>query len=222
MRDGDDPWLAANRWSLHLVEPDATFDWTFELSPNNDLRLVIGVHTADRDQRGEILIVAGKAMAIRGLDDLPAGRELEEVDGPGLTLQLTRELLRRAVPQGPAAVVAAQRAEVEEPTEPLAVGTLSASAHLPAPWHLTAELRPAGPATAFELSLRHGIGSAEEGALRVSGTCAVADPPPALDDAMPLDGWRVLRIGPRYDAQALDFGTRPVGPHSDRLGGLRR
>jgi hypothetical protein len=208
VNEANDPWLHCHRWSLHLGDADTFSHWSYELGDSGDLRLCVHERSPEGERRGELLIVGGRALAIHELDGVVEGRELEEVDAPGLVLQLTRDVLRRLLPAGPAAVTEPLRVEREELQEAISVGTLSGSGQMMAPWHAAATLRRAdGDVVVFELLFRHGIGTADQGELRVSGRCAPSAPRLVLDNAMSLEGWRLFLLGPRHGQQMVDFGS---------------
>src|SRR5262249_50746738 len=102
---GGSSWKTGSRITLEMEEEGAgSAHYTFENAANGDFRIEESEtleHGAKR--AGTVLMVAGRGMAVRGLD-LPKRGELAAIDGPFLRLQLVRILLERAVPLGPAAV----------------------------------------------------------------------------------------------------------------------
>ena len=223
MTAAEDPWLRCHRWALQVAEGGAVSDWSFDLGDGGgDLRLRVHEHGPKGERRGELVIVCGRALAIHDLEGVPQGRELEEVDAPGLVLQLTRAVLQRLVPAGPEKVVGSLSVEQEESSMALTAATMSASGRMDAPWHAVANLRrDDGDTVSFELALRYCVGTPEQSELRVSGSCMMSAPTLVLDDSMSLAGWRVFFLGPRREERTLDFGTRPE-PRVGTVGDLRR
>ena len=215
------PWQPGNRIEVRATGDGATCRWQFELGAASDLRLVIDEQTPLGARAGELIVVGGAALLSRGLE-LPAGHELDAVDGPGLMLALVVELLGRARPDGPAAIIAPVALDHHEATAPLTMSTLGATASFPAPWQVRGELHPAADgAIAFDLVFSHAADDGGPTTIALAGTWAQTSPAPALDDAMALAGWRVHGLGARTTDALLDYGTTAAPAPSATLGQLR-
>jgi hypothetical protein len=205
------PWQTGNRIALHASDGTSTGDWQFELGEHDDLRLIL--------DSGELVVVDGRLLLSKGLE-LPPGAEIDALDGPVLMLKLVLALLERAHPAGPQAVEHEAPIEIQA-SESLRIATQSAAGEWPAPWHLQGSVGRRDSAIRFDLTFTSGVASDAESRVEFGGQWQRVDPPPRLDEAMPLAGWQIHALGPRQRDALLDYGTTPFEGDVTTLADLR-
>lgn len=225
-------WSRAGHVMLELADAaaDVRARWQFDRADNGDHRILREEQRAGAQLAGAVLVVCDTyALLLRGLE--PArGRELAELDGPLVHLQLVLRLLARAAPAGPAAVSAAREFELAEAATPIRAGRgARARRDFNAPWQARGRLAPAaGGGVDFEIAFEHAgeEAAAPRVALRLAGLWREDSAVRRFDDATDLGGWRVFRLDPvvissggndRIERVAL---PRPAGYAT--LGLLRR
>jgi hypothetical protein len=170
----------------------------------------------------QMMVINGKSQWMLAKNvPLEKGYEIDPLDGAVLNLKLVLELLRAAAPGGPTAVKEKTTFDVKEDTRSIAVNTASASGGLEAPWTLHATIEPTAPEHwSFDLSAKH------DRAIRMSGTWQKENIPPTFGDEMPLDGWKILHIGPIKTTDGsstiLDYGAEISDKRAKTLGELRK
>lgn len=195
----DHPWFAANRLSLEMSDERRKFsaDWTFEIADNNDLR-VYKRETASGDTvQGEVMIVGGERMLVRGFS-VPEGNELGAIDGPALAMQLALRLLEFAIPAGPDGVNPSTAIEYRSERKDLALATPSADGGFPAPWSVRGTAQRLGDrAVGFDMVFESAVRS-EQGLvpykIPMKGTWRRVSPSPRFDDSMSLEDWSIHRV----------------------------
>jgi hypothetical protein len=136
-----------------------------------------------------------------------------------LSLELVTELLRAALPDGPAGIKEKKAFHIER-KDSIHVNTLSAEGGLEGPWALDGTIEPAGENQwAFDLTFSH------DQASHVTGTWQKTPQAPLFADTTPLQGWKVFGVGPIkiVDGRStiFDYGAQPSVLRPKTLGDLR-
>ena len=176
---------------------------------------------------GEILLIGGYALAVRG--PIPLRRDvLEIVDDVMLNQQLATLLLQQAAPLGPESIAAAHPVLVDESDAPISTETTNTSRYFSAPWRLRGELRRAAARMAFDLQFEAypaGATLRNEKYL-LSGIWQQQIPAPRIEESFSLKGWSIYRIrmGTRDAGGGITtaaFVTTPDSRRYQTLGELR-
>ncbi len=156
--------------------------------------------------RGELLLIRGKTLLVRGFGQPPGNLE-HLLDSPMLMVQLVFTLLHRAAPGGPATVSGERELSVTEAARPLTLDTGLATGRFGVPWRIEGRARPVAgtPSTLrYELSFRFeneqdgvSLGQAE---LRFSGSLGFGGEAFPYGGDLPMTGWKRQRVV--YDGDA--------------------
>lgn len=161
------------------------------------------------EQGGRLKLINGKLLLTQGID-FDENHMIDALDGVALNTALVMNLLQAAYEKGPAQLKEPVTAEVKDQNRSLIAGTRSASANIPPPWQLSAEIQPepAADHPAFRYRLLLHINNRQ---MRISGLWEQRSTPPVLDADMPLQGWQVYTLGPRTfrdgSSTIYDYGT---------------
>jgi len=143
--------------------------------------------------RGEIVLVANRAVLMRGYDPEHAGDI--SFDAPGLMMQLALRLLERATPAGPAAIAKETEVAVEDKVNFINLDTGSAAGTFPAPWSVSGTIWPQNDTERrFDLLFKFVVadpagGEAQDSEMRLSGIAQYAAGEFPLAASAELSGW---------------------------------
>ena len=197
-----------------------TADWQLFRCECGDLLVRSELNEPGEAVHGDILMVANRAVLIRGLGEEAA--ELLSIDAPALMMQLALRLLERAEPAGPAAIGKRRQIDIDEPTDSIQLDSGVAVGGFPAPWSLTGTLQPAGEtARRFDLAFEFNTGGvagveAQRSQMRLAGTAEFARRPFPLDDTLELRGW-TLSWRDEQDPLAVNEAAPPTLAELRRL-----
>jgi hypothetical protein len=223
-------WKAGRRITLEMSEEGAgSARYTFENAANGDFRIEESETLEHGVKRsGTVLMVAGRGMAVRGLD-LPKDEEFGVLDGPFLRLELVRTLLERAVPAGPASVKEPVKVEMREASRAIQVETPTAGAGFLPPWRVTGSVtRASAEEVAVDLSFQSAISSQGTAAVayHFKGTWELGAPAASLPDDTPLAGWTSYLLGPvpqsDDEGEGYALGARRAPTPYPTVGALRK
>lgn len=223
-------WEAADFVRLAVTQPDGGPAMRFAMTlpdPLHPTNLTVGLDMMQgaRRQQGDIMLVDGQAMLLRGLEPA-SGYEIDLLDGPLLTHQLLLALLARSHPAGPDKVTGTRKIRHSEKQQTLEVATPSAIGTFPPPWTVTGKLvRKDRETLRFALQFAYQIGSLKTG-MQFEGEWRKSRQPPQIDPALPLAGWRLYRLGViEYEQEGRkmhDFAAQPQNLTAETLGDLRK
>jgi hypothetical protein len=198
-----------------------------EVGTLNDARMSIDIDFNGSQKKGTIILIGGRWMLTQGFTPDP-GFEIDVLDQVALNSQLIIGVLNAALPNGPPAGRTGIRVKHSDTSEPIRVGTASASAQFGPPWSVdgTVEVASVGAPAVYHLTLTFSnAGRATTTVLNGS----LANPGTALSipDSMPLKGWKVYRVGPYPQPSPgggtkSDYGARPANPQASTVGELRQ
>lgn len=143
--------------------------------------------------RGEIVLVANRAVLMRGYD--PEHAEEISFDAPGLMMQLALRLLERSAPAGPTAITRKTDVAVEDKVNFINLDTGAAAGTFPAPWSVSGSIWPQNDTERrFDLQFKFVAadpagGEAQEGKMRLSGVAQYAPGEFPLVSGTELSGW---------------------------------
>jgi hypothetical protein len=143
--------------------------------------------------RGEMVLVANRAVLMRGYD--PEHADEISFDAPALMMQLALRLLERSAPAGPASIVKKTAAAVEDKVNFINLDSGAAAGTFPAPWSVDGSIWPQSDTERrFDLVFKFVVadpagGEAQPGEMRLSGTAQYAPGEFPLAAGTALSGW---------------------------------
>ncbi len=143
--------------------------------------------------RGEIVLVANRAVLMRGYD--PANAQEISFDAPGLMMQLALRLLERTAPEGPGSISKKTDVAMEDKVNFINLDTGAAAGTFPAPWSVSGSIWPQNDTERrFDLRFKFVAadpngGDAQEGEMRLSGIAQYATGEFPLAPGTELSGW---------------------------------
>jgi hypothetical protein len=192
---------------------DVEITWKGVLAPvSGDARIDAERIEGKEKEAGSLLLLGGKALAVRGLE-LSPGDEIDALDAPILYLQMVTGALAAALPAGPDAIKKRTGIDHRETRAPLQASTMSGGGSIPPPWTVKGHVEPAaGGGLAFDVELAGGPPRSQERFVsRFSGLLADPPPGPPFDESMSLQGWTLYSLGGRSIQQGgatrLDYGA---------------
>ena len=204
----DDPcgkstaWNEFNVFELKVTMPQKTGyeSWHGRFDKeSSDIQIDVETFDGQRTTHGKILLVGGRVMATQGPITEP-GYEIDALDAPVLEQRLVTSLLGRVLPDGPTRVEAVRTIDFTDEKTGIQFATPSAQGFIPAPWHVTGEVKLAGPddikyqltltATIKQQSPASSQGYVATFTGRLSKEASVK-----IDDALPLEGWNLFGLG---------------------------
>lgn len=207
-------WADSSRVRLDIEFPGDGYHANWELfrCDCGDLMVRSQLEADGSTQRGETLLVGGRALLSRGLPggQAEAGASL---DAPALMMQLVLLLLERTAPGGPAAVTAPISIAVEDEINHIHLDTGDAVGSFRAPWAVRGQIAPASESRRrFDLQFRFDAGPSgemQQSAMRLSGVANYADTDFPLAGSGSLADWEIEWRYPDdpASATAADFRT---------------
>lgn len=187
-------WADPTRVKLDVEFPGDGYhaNWELYRCACGDLLVHSELNVPGDVEKGETLLVAGRAVLSRGFGERQA--ELgASLDAPALMMQLALRLLERAEPGGPGQVSEVTRVDLEEKIAPILLDTQTATGGFQAPWSLEGEIAPVGPEQRrFDLHFHFtaGAGSAAQAAsMRLRGQADFAEADFPLPGSTRLADW---------------------------------
>lgn len=161
----------------------------------------------------------GKILITQGINT-PDQFMIDRLDTVSLFTKLAIDLLDIAVPEG-LQLKTTKQINIAEKDRTLMVSTLSASMKPPTPWKLTGTVAPLNNNTIdFDFKLH-----SQRQHISIKGSWEKRTPVPAMDDSMPLTGWKVYTLGviefKEGNETIMDYGTTAVTLTARTLGELR-
>lgn len=193
-------WYEAGHVLLGVTEPAVGVSgaWQFDRAGNGDIRIVKEEQRLGTAINGSLMVICSDA-ALLTRDLTPVrGRELRELDGPVLLLQLALRLLERGVPQGPQAVTGATALDLRESTNAIRVrrGAMASSEFLP-PWHLRGKaVRIAPNQIRYEMKFAYSPLAAKDRQFEMElvGLWQKDSRLPVFEHEMAIGDWQVYRM----------------------------
>jgi len=145
--------------------------------------------------QGEILLVANRAVLVRGYE----GGDAEQIsfDAPALMMQLAIRLLERAEPAGPSAITGLREVDVEDKINYINLDTGIAAGGFPAPWRVQGTVWPQAESQRrfdllFTFTSPGGTGGEEEqGQMKLAGIAEFAASEFPLSGETGLKDWKL-------------------------------
>ncbi len=193
-------WYEAGHVLLGVTEPAVGLSgsWQFDRATNGDIRIVKDEQRMGTAFKGTLMVICGDA-AFLTKELAPAkGRELRELDGPVLLLQLALRLLERAVPQGPQAVSGEIAIDVRETMDAIRVrrGTIASTEFLP-PWRLQGKAERLAPdQIRFDMKFAYSTIAAKDRQFEMDlvGVWQKETRLPVFAHDTPVSDWQVYRM----------------------------
>ncbi|HJQ98937.1 MAG TPA: hypothetical protein VJ826_11540 [Candidatus Polarisedimenticolaceae bacterium] len=208
-------WTRMNAASITTSASGSTDSLTCEAEfAGKDSRIVVTIVQEGKTTKGTLMLVSGMLLAKDV--PVPAGSELDMVDGCGITLQLATALLARGTAVPPLSIRGRREFDFTEPKDPLHVATATAEATIPAPWSVRGWAE-SGTTGAVRFDIVQSIPNVTE-SMHVTGAWEWRPTAPSFADAMPLAGWKVFKIGAR---EGGGFAVTPATATYATLGELR-
>lgn len=197
-------WRMCSKFILNHAsqESDVTGTLTFEHAGNQELLISVRGYLSDSitvstgSQQGEILVVADKAMLIRGFE-IEKGYELYALDGARLLYHLALSLRDRIYPQGPRNIDERRQIDFTELSEAVYVSTRSAFINFYTPWSVKGYVEKKNKETiAYDIMFdwttpdRHGSEN-----IQFFGEWIKTSETSTLPDDLKLAGWKIYRLG---------------------------
>jgi hypothetical protein len=197
------PWYELGGAEIRARLGGAEQQFTLKMMSANDLRVHYRIAERGVVNEGEVLLIGGYALALKG-GHVEPGYEGDYLDGPVLAMEAVVTLLDVAIPAGPKAVKDRHQIMVSEPRRQISTATPSASAQYGAPWSVKGQVRRVSEETlAYDLAftfvpldpfgLRR-IGQPAQ-TFTFKGTLDYPPERTALSDDFDLTDWNVLGPG---------------------------
>ena len=194
-------WYRAGHVTLRLADAARDFNatWQFDRADNGDNRVIREERRAGVALNATVMTVCDDlALLMQGVAPVQH-REMREIDEPVLHLQMLLRLLARALPEGPSAVAAGKRIELDEAAATLQVQKgQQTRLDFNAPWRLRGRVARDGDALAFELVFNHAAANVKDARseLTVSGQWRQQSAARSFADTTAIGDWRVFRVNP--------------------------
>jgi len=219
-------WSEMNHASIRVTTADdgdyQQFD--YELTPQHDVRIRIEDMAHGKATKGAVMLVDG-ALLVKDLP-LEHGEEIDAIDSPALILQVVDKLLAWSS-RSPREIHGRLPLDISETARDLSVSTASAEAEYPAPWTLRGSVE-AKTDGAIGFDFVHAFRTEDVPIeIHYRGVWQKSAKAVALDDAMPLAGWRAFVLGPTQNSNdtgttILDYGATPIEPLPKTLREMRQ
>ncbi len=167
---------------------------------------------------GNILMVAGRVMAVKGAVSEP-GYEIDALDAPVLTQQLVLRLLGAALPNGVKGLKGRRKIDYSKQKTGIKYATPSAQGFIAPPWRVRGTVKLVAPdVVEYDLDLASGLKGkpVDQGGRytsHFSGRLAKITSA-KLEDTMSLEGWTMLGVGvqmKKSDASTIyDYSAAPA------------
>jgi hypothetical protein len=150
--------------------------------------------------RGEMILVGGRVLLVRGFDSRGEGDELRTViDSPMLMLQLLFVLMQKTAPEGPAALIERRELGYADALYPLQLETGGAQGGFPAPWGVSGlAYRFEDGSHRFDLEFGFNMQVIGEPASRteihLSGMLDYREENFPVNSDLPLEAWTVIPL----------------------------
>jgi hypothetical protein len=162
-------------------------------------------------EKGEILLVGGKAVLTRGFINHKE-EAAASLDAAALMMQLALRLLERSEPGGPSKIVGPVSVDVKDEINHIYLDTGSAEGGFQAPWAVSGQIDPTGATVRkFDLRFTFTVGVAgqrQQSAMRLKGTAEFADTEFPVNGASEMAEWDLHWRNPGdamdVEAQTLD------------------
>jgi hypothetical protein len=167
--------------------------WDLHRCACGDLLIRSELSTPEGVAQGEILLVANRAVLVRGYSADDAAEI--SFDAPALMMQLTLRLLERAEPAGPSAISDRRQVDVEDAINYINLDTGAAAGGFPPPWRVQGAIWPqAETQRRFDLVFSFNAGGAtggeqDQGEMKLAGVAEYAATAFPLAEDMKLKGW---------------------------------
>lgn len=200
-------WADPSRVRLDIEFPGNGYHANWELfrCDCGDLLVRSQLEVPGSTERGETVLVGGRALLSRGFGDGPSG-DAASLDASALMMQLALRLLERSVPAGPSAVTSAIEVDVEDKINHIHLDTGDAAGSFLAPWSVSGRIVPAGEARRrFDLRFEFHAGQpgeAQQAEMRLSGVADYAHSDFPLAGSSRLEGWELSWRRPEDTAAA--------------------
>jgi len=191
------PWKGPSSVLLEVDFPGDGYhaSWQLYRCSCGDLMIRSELNVPDEVVHGDILLVANRAVLVRGTE--PDAAEQISVDAPALMMQLALILLERTAPEGPGSITKRTEVAVEDKINYINLDSGGAAGGFPAPWEVEGTIWPqSDTARRFDLEFRFnaagaGGGEGQEGVMRLRGIGEYAPAEFPLSADMGLEGWTV-------------------------------
>lgn len=169
-------------------------DWELFRCDCGDLLVKSELSVPEDTVQGDLVLVGGKVVLSRGFGKYQA-EAAASLDAAWLMLQLTRRLLERSEPAGPAAITALRIVDVEDKLNHINLDTGMAVGGFRAPWAIEGTLTPLGESKRrFDLNFSFTVGApgaVQETSMRLKGLADFADIEFPLSGDDSLEGWHL-------------------------------
>lgn len=168
--------------------------WDLYRCPCGDLLVHSELSESGSVEKGETLLVGGRAILFRGFPKHEAeyGASL---DAPALMLQLTAKLLERLEPGGPSKITEQVEREVTELQEHIYLDSGTAAGAFQAPWKVAGMMAPGkDDQRRFDLRLDFSVltgGGVDSASMRLKGHADYAKAEFPISPAASLDDWSI-------------------------------
>ena len=193
-------WYAAGHVDLNVSDPETGLvagAWQFDRADNGDIRIIKREQRDGTQVTGSLMSICDdQALLFKDIVP-PRHREMDELDRPILLLQLTLKLLARGFPQGPLSVLGKSALDVGDEKSTLSVNKGNdARRDFHPPWRVNGVAEPeVSGGIRFKLAFSYAGGGAGHGSsITIDGLWRQTSAMPTLDDAFPIESWRVYRI----------------------------
>lgn len=197
---------------------DTPAQWVMQTSrANNDLQVEIDFPDPKAPQKGTIIMVEGLTLVSKGIGFV-AGREIDALDWPMLSIILTGKVLSRALPAGPGALSGPRTVAHEDKKVGIQFATPSAQGFIPPPWSVNGTvIGSADGSREFDLVLSW-VDEAQDRVKRpmtmnLAGRL-IHNSDFRIDSNMSLVGWNVFGVGPIIEktenGTRIDYGAKPM------------
>lgn len=187
-------WADPSHVQLNVEFPGNGYhaSWKLFRCACGDLLVYAELATPDDVETGELLLVGGKAVLIKGFGDYKQ-EAAASLDAAALMMQLALRLLERSEPDGPAKVSSSVEVDVLDEINHIFLDTGYAEGGFQAPWSIKGRISaPADSVRKFDLNFSFTIPAADgaqEASMRLYGDAEYAKIEFPVPGSSPIGDW---------------------------------
>ncbi len=215
-----DVWTEFNAFEIRMSVSGQSegAHWVGRFDKNtSDIQVDVENSDGGRIERGKILMVGGRVMAVQG-PIAEQGYEIDALDAPVLEYQLLLKLLSKALPNGPTELKGKREIDLKEEKDGISLATPSAGGTIPAPWRLVGEVRAdSADVIDYQVTLTSAAPSSKEIRETTLTGKLSKEANAKIDDGTPLQGWNLFGIGVQTrktdNGTLYDYGAGPAAAY---------
>jgi hypothetical protein len=187
-------WADPSHVQLNVEFPGNGYqaNWTLFRCECGDLLVQADLVMPDEEETGELLLVGGRAVLIKGFGNYKA-EAAASLDAAALMMQLALRLLERSEPGGPAKIATPLKVDVLDEVNHIHLDTGYAEGGFQAPWSISGRISaPSDTIRKFDLNFTFTVatpGGVEQAGMRLYGDAQYAKTEFPVQGSSAIDEW---------------------------------